>query len=256
VTRDTLAPAQGMRGLGAYLTSREWSEDAGRIARRMVEARLRWGALLVETPDGRRVRPAALERLASALREHGIEVWVWSFPHPKHARRVGERLGDAMLAARARGAILDVERAPPGEVGEWTAAGARELVAAVLDRMTERHGLAVTSYPIRSTWRASIPWDELAVGIGSPQCYRTADTPRLLDRALEEWTEAHGRDVVPLIDSYRGDHERLRSVALRVAGVAGVVDRPRFPGIGVWSYSTTDGAERRVLAEVAERLGW
>lgn len=251
---DTWAPGTIVpRGLGMYLASGDIAErDVGREVERMHDARIRWALLFVEAPDGRIASPARLATWAGALRAHGIEPWLWTFPRPDRAVSAVLRAGEVLAATRARGLVLDVERPPPSVKGapEWSADAAREMVGVCLDELRERHGLGMTSYPMRTGHR--LPWDELAVGWGSPQLYRSADDERAVERSIAAYAAAHGT-VVPVIDSYVGDHARLRAVFGRVIGDR---SRPRVPAIAVWAWGTTDARERRVLAELAAGVGW
>lgn len=244
-----------MRGLGCFLTSRDCTtDDPGRMARRIKDAGLKWAAIFVEAPDGRRTSLLRAHTIGSALHAAELEVLVWTFPRSDHARDAARYACEAAVAAEARGVILDVERAPPGVVApEWNAGSGAALIAETLDGLNEKRSYALTSYPMRSAFRTSIPWASLGAPVGMPQLYRTADEPRLAEKALAEWQEGH-EELVPVVDSYRGNADRLRAVIGRMLG--GNLDSPRYRGLGVWCWATCDGAERRVLRESAERLGW
>lgn len=256
--RATLAPAaRAPRGLGVYLASGDIVRgEPARDVPRMREAGLRWAALWVEAPDGRTASVPRLVTWAAALRAHGVTPLLWTFPRPDQGVSAVGRLLEALDATQADGVVLDVEVCPPAVVRAvperergaltWTVEGVRATVRAAIDGISERHSLGVTSYPARRGH--GLPWDELAAGYGSPQLYQTADDAVATRRSLAAWREAHG-EVVPVIDSYRGDHERLRAVAHRMIDAG-------CRGVGVWAWGTTDGRERRVLAEVAAHYGW
>lgn len=245
------------RGLGVYLASGDVVDrdrEPGREAARMLAAGVRWALLWVEAPDGRCAPVRRLESWSAALQGVGIRPWLWTFPRADRAASAVTRAADALEATGAGGLVLDVERPPPqlaaAGAPDWSPTTARELVGAAIDSLRERHGLGVTSYPARHGHQ--IPWDELAVGWGSPQLYRSADDQRAVDRSIAAYAAAHGT-VIPVIDSYVGDAARLRAVWSRVLGD---LDRPRVPAVAVWAWGTTDARERRELADLVARVGW
>lgn len=253
-TIDTVTPSP--RGIGLYLTSGDVTRPASEIVRLARNSSARWVALFVEAPDGRVARIDRLEVIASALADQlGVDTWCWSFPSAARADSAGVRLGRAAVACKAKGVIIDVERPPPGTgAPEWTAESARVLVRATVNSIREGVGIGVTSYPLRERFERHIPWDELLVGHGQPQLYKTAADDKLRERALSDWSATYSR-VVPIVAGYLGDHERLRADLSRVCYTPGT-DVPRVQGVGVWSLASIDGRERTVLREWADMVGW
>lgn len=259
----TLAPASWVpRGVGVYLfrQTREWSpKDAARQAARAREARVRWVVLCAEAEDGWRADLDVLARVAETYRElASARVWLYGLHAPKviehEPERAAERLCAALHRIGADGLVFDSEKACKGRPAQT-----RAFVRTAVDRIDERHGFAVTSYPLREL-HPTLPWEELAIGVGQPQIYATATNRRRARRALEQWRAVHGHGaVVPLLAAYdtespgegaaqlRGD---LRRVCVDDEG------RCDVPGLGIWADPQLDQHERRVLAEWSDAQGW
>jgi hypothetical protein len=250
---DTLSPVTpSPRGVGVYLASGDMKRPIGDLVRQLRDCSARWAALWVSSPDGRTIDDDRLRIVADALRgELGCDPWIWSFPAPDYPETALGALKMGMETIKPRGMILDIEKQPITHT-EWSAPAARTLVRGVIDLAREGVGIGVTSYPVRSMWGHAIPWDELLVGHGQPQLYKSAAVNALRERSLREWTDAHGV-VVPLVAGYLGDQERLREDLTKVCTVAGSL---RVGGVGIWSLASLDGRERRVLREWGEQHGW
>lgn len=231
-----------MKGLGFFLASKDCQEEPGRLAERIAGCGAKWAAVWLEAPDGRTLPFERAEALCASLWAYGVTPWVWTFPAAGEALGAAERVGRALSLPNVRGVILDVEVEHKGRPGD-----AKALVDATLDAMTERHEIAVTSYPFG---HPTMPWPQLAAGIGMPQLYRTAATPTLIERGLREWGERHDV-IVPVCASYLGDAGRmlgdLRRVCMPESGI-------RVPGVGIWAWGSTDGSERAVLRDTV--AGW
>ncbi len=247
------------RGLGFYTSrlSKAWdAATARREVAQYVEAKTSWVALCAEAADGWVADHGVLVRVADELRNAGIAVGVYALPS-RAAWHEPEALADRLVAAAvACGASLvipDVE-----EQAEGLEVHVERFRRRLMDRITERHAVMVTFYeriprkPRKS--RNGFPWAAI-VGWGTCgyQLYRTAENDRAVDAKMADAAWHWGADVVPHLATYLGGAERLRGDRDRTCIMDG---RVIVPGVGVWQDSTTDRAERAVLAVCVRRAGW
>jgi len=238
-------------GVGIYLTRAAYKPGVEQRAAKAKAARCRWVALCIAGDDGWEAAPPGIATVAEAYRELGIAVWVWSLDSREHARdpsRVATRLLDALSAAGGAGVALDIEAAYKGTQGV-----VGRVVSKVVDGLTERHGLGVTSYPI-ARYHPDLPWAEMGVGWGGPQLYRTAERSDLSAIALEDWKKTHDV-VIPHFAAFdvgapdRGTQAPQLRSHLRLTP-------PESPAIAIWADAALDDEERAVLAGFAVKRGW
>lgn len=240
------------RGVGLYLTRAAYAH-ADKLdirAARAASAKARWVVLCVAGDDGWQADLDDVERVADAYRAHGIAPWVWALDSREdaaHPDRCASRLLDALAAADGEGVALDIEAAYKGRVGV-----VRQLAALVIDGLTERHGLGVTSYPV-ARFHPDLPWSEMAVGFGGPQLYRTAERPELAAQALEEWRVRHGV-VVPHLAAFdvSGAPDTQASQLKRHLRLVPA----EAPALAIWCDAALDTQERAVLAAFSDSRGW
>lgn len=230
-------------GVGVYVRniSRAKHTSAATLAERCHKYGLSFVALQACWQDDKtgEHRDSNLGKLASygaALRDQGIDVWVWGYPLAGSEDRFVDRMIAGAREAGAVGLLLDPEvsyvRRPED---------ARRLVSLTIDALDESLGLGITSFGM-CNWHY-LPWQELQVGWGSPQVY-TVDG-QVLTSALEQWREGW-HHVVPSIAAF-GKHSG-RSMIDRVSLFRDC------PGVIVWSYQQISGAEWQVLSEFGDTL--
>lgn len=240
------------RGIGVYLTRSAYAraDDLPMRAAKAASARARWVVLCVAGDDGWQADLDDVRRVGDAYREHGIDPHVWALDSRQdaaHPDRCASRLLDALHACDGAGVVGDIEAAYKGRVGV-----VRQYLGHLIDGLTERHSLGVTSYPV-ARYHPDLPWGEMAVGWGGPQLYKTAERPELARVALEEWTARHGV-VVPHLAAFdvsgsaTGQAEQLRRHLRLVPEDA--------PAIAVWADASLDREERAVLAAWSDARGW
>lgn len=252
------------RGIGVYTSRlvRQW--DDRRAAKEIAEyreMRCRHVALCSEAADGWRADHGVLADVADHLRGAGIDTWVYALPSAeswRHPDALADRLADAGVACGARGWIPDVEEQARGLRGH-----VRRFRSRLTERASERYSIGVTYYgriPVAPSAGDAFPWDAI-VGWGwaGYQLYETAVDRQRVRARLAQAREHWGRDVIPHLATYQrrdgGDGaDRLRADIERTClDDAGAVD---VPGLWLWQDSTTDAAERAVLAAFAQRAGW
>lgn len=236
-----IVPPASPSGLGAFLAS---ADMARRPAETVLLARrcgLSWAVVLVESVDGRRQRPERVRTVCEALRAAGCELWLYTFPAPPPARSVQAVADHLLECSRVAGVphlCLDIE---PHRGQDWSEREIAELVGAVRG--------ADVAPPItlftRDEW-ASMDWATVAPS--SPiwlQVYERVRSPSTLRKAIERWP---GRHVVPLIGTYLGTSDRLKSDLVHVEPWA-----RRAGALGIWSLASTDGNEADVLRRWGEQ---
>jgi len=254
------------KGLGAYVRGHVagWDErEADRRALFYLAARMRWVALMVESLDGRKADLPDLVRAARAFSEHGLSVWLWTFPHPqkRDPTYAVETLRAAMLAVEAAGCpiagvVLDIEavdRVPPSAT--WAGDLVTETASAVGSR-----GLGVTSYPVQAWHR--MPWGSMLHprAWGSPQLYESALMPERVRASMRDWTASYGC-VVPSLPAYdvsggtRSPADQMRA-CLDAVCLDPRTRAPRVSAAALWSDPQIDRSEAGVLASWSAQHGW
>lgn len=216
------------------------------LAARARDHGVSWVALmalgLVGSQPRERAQPVELlADYGQALREAGVDVWVWFFPLARAPERAAVVAGRALRAVGGRGLILDIERPYRGR-----AAACRRLVAASLDQLTEDQGVAVTSYPL-ARYHRSLPWPDMVAGAGMPQTYTI--TPKSARRAVAEWRARGHTSVVPVGPAFGPRSESRLLSYLRAAYLDDGV--PTVDGVGIWSWPQVSRREWRVIETVA-----
>lgn len=241
-----------LHGFGVFERDRDRSISH---ARRMHDATVRWVGLMAEAEDGYVAKPDVLAAQSEIYQRAGLLPWVWSFPGEKAVlapEKAALRLGVALRASGALGAILDIEVAFKGKPEECA-----RFVRAVIDQLTEKHNLAISSFPIRA-YHPTLPWEEMVAGVGMPQLYETAASRALARRAIAEWRE-NARVICPVLAAYdtKSPGEGAQQLAADLPRVLlnddGVCD---VAGASIWSAPQLDAAECRVMAEWSAAHGW
>ena len=237
-------------GFGYFLASRDVARDPDDTARLLFEGGASWCLGWVEAPDGRRADVGRLVALAAEVRARGIAWGLWTMPRPGDVTGAVRRLDAACAATDPVHVSLNVERPTPkarasGE-REWSMASAGALYDGALDAIREPASLSLSSMALRSRWARWIPWDALPCSVGMPELYAQADDPSICAQADREWGAACADGVVPIIDTFVGDADRLRGVLTRMG------ERP----LAIWDLATTSADERRVILKQARAYGW
>jgi len=212
-------------------------------------------------------KPDAIRRYAEAFATEGINPWIWGYPWAGCEDEFVERMGEALKASgNTVGVILDPElgykwkgqqvagqkeadpnASPPTGTEAERRASAAKLVNGVLDLLTEKHDLGVTSYGM-SDYHRNFPWREFQAGWGSPQLYDVM--PDQVDHGIAAWRAMGWTHVVPSVPAFGPKSEQNLDDFLEcfVDGGEGIA------GMIVWSWPSISRAEWRVLARWAERF--
>lgn len=251
------------RGIGVYY-SREanaWSpREAAREVAELREMRAAYAVLCVEATAqdglGWRADHGVLVSIVEHLREAGVAAGVYALPSRTawlEPEALADRMIDAAISCGARLIVPDVEEQANGMERQ-----VERFFRRLFDRISEKHSVMVTFYgkiprkPRLS--RNGFPWAAI-VGKGACgyQLYKTAENDDAVDARMADAAWHWGADVVPHLATYLGDAARLRGDLERTCTKDG---RVIVPGVCIWQKSTTSAAERRALAEFAERAGW
>ncbi|MEN7974038.1 MAG: hypothetical protein ABFR47_09425 [Verrucomicrobiota bacterium] len=120
----------------------------------------------------------------------------------------------------------------------------------VVDIMTERHDLTVTSYGL-PRGIGDLPWTEfLKWGESSPQIYNFAK--RDIRRSFQQYKDRGATVLVPSIQGYGArDEAQLRPWLDELVEVY-----PDLPGIIIWSWRQLSWREFKTLQRFEEDMGW
>ena len=180
-----------------------------------------------------------LKARGAALREAGVRVWVWGYPHAGHEHEDLRKLREAALLAGADGILLDPElsyKLHP-EYGS-------KLVSESLDALDESLGIGVTSYGAMRA-HSEFPWRELSgLGFGSPQLYSA--NRRQFKAHMADW-QMRWHTVIPSIAAYGTARVTLRERFKHLE--AGGFDR-----CIIWSWRQIHGAEWGDIKRWSEKV--
>jgi hypothetical protein len=154
-------------------------------AERMAEAGIKWAALQVAFQSSSRkdlIRDlATIKKEAKALREKGIEVWLWGFPVPSKAEKFAALMIPAMRDVKPGGVILNMElsearaRKSDPVVPAWNTRREKmaevkaDLLIKFLRKSFSTTPLALSSHGFASK---ALPWMALdKLDGGMPQAY-------------------------------------------------------------------------------------
>lgn len=177
---------------------------------------------------------------SEALRKHGIEVWVWGYPHPAAIDDFVSSMVDDALRASAVGVIVDPEKPFKGQ-----AVRANVLVDAML-AACKRHDLAagVTSYA--ATWiHKDFPYEIFShLGWGSPQVYDAQNTMPFTygTRAVAAYKTAGWKDVVISVAAFNKTPKQLHDLLMNCP--------PDVPALIFWDYNNLCLSKNKPLWEV------
>jgi hypothetical protein len=173
-----------------------------------------------------------IPHLASALRQHGIDFWVWGWPYPDQAHAFSITVGGA--ARLGAGAILDLE----GD--EWDAQ--RDAGLALVSQLRSElggRGLGLTSYGRPANF-PTFPWSLApAFDFGMPQLYsgHKAYGPGYQAQGVADYDELGFKKVVPLLAAYNIEPDEMAEVYSLTPQPAGAV--------GWWDFTNADANPAR-----------
>lgn len=222
-------------------------------------------------PDAKQTRG-----YVEALKNAGVEVWLWGFPWLDHEltymeamRAVAVGVGGvrgfihdpevsyrdraiarADKASRGQGEAVDAQ---PEGTALSTARAAQNLLTldaqAIADLKLAPSG--ITSYGM-ADWHP-LPWRQLAADgrvWGSPQLYTV--TPKQVDQGLASWRAKGFSTLLPSVPTY-GENAGANLDAHLARFVDGGGE-PTIDGFLIWSWQQTGGVEWKTLAKWAEML--
>jgi len=176
-----------------------------------------------------------MPQLAAALRERGIDFWVWGWGYPSQNAAFAQTVGGA--ARLGKGAILDLE----GEEWNNQDAAVEDLVTRMRTELQGR-GLGLTSYGRPSNF-PQFPWSTATLfDFGMPQLYlgHQAYGIGYLAEGVADYTALGFEKVIPILGAYDLS-------AAEMTQLYGVTPRPAG-AVAWWDFTNADNEPSRWYA--------
>lgn len=244
-----------IRGLHVYIRvlSKPIHGTPTQLAHKCRDHRIKGVGLLFCWEDALR-NQESLAAYSEALAQYGIEVRLWGYPKAgrEHTFASAFRVSDELTNGICCGVVPDPEREYRQAVIKPLDAAlqARKLMAELMNVMTERHDLTITSYGMPKgipdfPWREFLKWGE-----SSNQIYNFTLTD--IRRSYRQWQQRGAGIIVPSTHAYGArDENHLKPWLDDLAA-----EYPDLPGIIVWSWRQISRKEFYTFQKFAEEQGW
>lgn len=248
-----------LKGIGFFLNSsdtKELANNSNSFSMSILRAsKVKWSALWIESPDGRKISKKDLELAIKALLKKNIKPVLWTFPSIENLKQSNNWIEECcnILATQTNNQetliILDIEAPFKGKEKN-----AKQFVEYLQKLKTSNPNIifGFTSYPFGHT---TLPWDAFKPLLEPnkspvmPQLYNSGIDSKNISKAFKHYANKYPNcKIVPIVASYIENSERLKT-SLEL-----IVPIHKPTAVGVWVLKTTDMQEANILSEYATKF--